>query len=51
MGMFKEKQFPAAAEGKPSQELTDAYEAITALYEQVITLTAEVEALKGGAAS
>jgi ubiquinone biosynthesis protein UbiJ len=49
MGMFKEKQVSTTQE-KPNQELADAYEAIAALHEQVATLTATVEALKGGAA-
>lgn len=48
MGMFKEKQVRETTGEQPSQELTDAYEAIAALYEQVAALTAQIEVLKGG---
>lgn len=50
MGMLKEKPLTAVTGEQPSRELTDAYEAIAALYEQVATLTAQIEALKGGTA-
>lgn len=48
MGMVKEKPAQPAAAGQQSQELTDAYEAIAALYEQVGSLTAQIQTLKGG---
>lgn len=48
MGMVKEKPAQPAAAGQQSQELTDAYEAIAALYEQVESLTAQIQTLKGG---
>ena len=48
MGMFKERKLPTATTEKPNEELADAYEAIAALNEQVASLTAQIEALKGG---